>query len=262
MHSLQCSLYKFCIILLPLLYFILVCTHTCTHKLIVSTPEAVHNISRSVHQASCQRHHYQHHQLHSASKQGHTSKLRAPQVKLGKPNASLHLPRTGDLSIFNDESPTHTSPKSTLSSTLTPVSVSTGLSSNDRTTDRLKSTRKSSNLSNNNMVDGSSKVKPRPLKPKVLKSSTKEPPKSPLTSGRATSSTMSQSRTRKSTKPRVMQTSGYQSSPLAVHKMTAASSGSGRGKVGGTGTREDKENTTPLLMSMPKAHDILAEQVS
>jgi hypothetical protein len=52
-------------------------------------------------------------------------------------------------------------------------------------------------------------------------------------------------------------------SSLAVHKTTEAGSepGRGRGKVGGARSREDKENASPLPAVVPKAHDILAEQV-
>ncbi len=225
--------------------------------ILVSTPEAVHNISRSVHLASHQHHPpHQHHQQpsHSASKkqQQHTSKLRAPQVKLGKSgSAALPLPRTGDLSIFNDESPARTA-NPAMTSQQTPVSTVTPLTTNVSRKDQISS---SSTNPSTCVVDESSKVKkPRSLKPKVLKSNTKEPPpKSPLTTSIAASSKTPQGHLRDSTKP---------SSSLAVHKTTVALE-HGRGKVGGARTQqEDKENATPWPAVMPKAHDILAEQVS
>ena len=54
-------------------------------------------------------------------------------------------------------------------------------------------------------------------------------------------------------------TSGYKRSPLTVHKVTAPVSS--EEKRESSEQHEDKENATPLLVAMPKAHDILAEQV-
>ena len=229
---------------------------------VVSTPEAVHNISHSVHLASRHHHHRQQQQQQlSSSKQLHTSKLRAPQVKPGKAHTLFHLPRTGDLSIFSDGSPSSPAPAHTagpiLSSTVTPVSVRTApaLSSSKNVRDKLAS---SVHGHKPRMVDDSPKMKPRPPKSKIPKSSVRDP-KPPLSASGTGSSKKSPSHIHK-TKSN-LQTSKYQSSPLVVRHVTAAT-GLGRGKAAATGLQEDKENTTPLLMAMPKAHDILADQVS
>ena len=152
--------------------------------------------------------------------------------------------------MFNDESPGHTA-NSTLTSMQTPASA---LSTSTSRKDQLGSSTKNHSASGR-VVNESSKVKkPRSLKPKVLKSSAKEPPpKSPLTNSVAVPS--------KTRQGRLQHESTIRSSSLAVHKMTAASLGRGRGQMGGAGSQEDKENTTPLPVAVPKAHDILAEQV-
>ena len=172
--------------------------------------------------------------------------------------------------LNDDDSPirthTHTA-SSTLTSTRTPASA---LSTTTSRKDQLlgSSTKNNHNAisSGRGVVKESSKLvkKTRSLKPKVLKSSSKEPPpKSPLTTSVAVSSSslktpQDRSRAHESAikKPH---------SSLAVHKMTEAALGlgRGRGKVGGARPQEaeDKENTSPLPVGVPKAHDILAEQV-
>ena len=232
------------------------------HLIAVSTPEAVHNISLSVHQASRQHHLQRGHnrqQLLSAAAKQHTSKLRAPQVKLGKQDSSL-LPRAADLSIFDDGngSPLSfciTRPSTTCtytqSSTLTPVRKEGLLVTSVHGHD--------SRVVN----DSVQKKRLRAVKLKVSKSSTT----SSLVEGRTASS-----RGHDTTSMSSMLSSGYQCSPLAVHQVTAAPSGAGKRTasrereresevVDGAGVQEDKENVTPLLMAMPKAHDILADQV-
>ena len=216
-----------------------------------------------MHHASRQRQSHQnrsHQRLLSASTRLHTSKLRAPQVKLDKPGSTLLFqPLTADLSIFkdDDDSPTVTHVTSTRttnsqSSVSTPVRT-TGVSDNKG---GLPIT--SLRSQDASVPENSIKKRPKVVKPKVTKSGAK-----PSLGGRTMSSKMT---------PRVhlqksdsdVLSSGYRCSPLAVHQVTAASSRSGRGREGeskAAGVQEDKENMTPLLMAMPKAHDILADQV-
>ena len=173
------------------------------------------------------------------------------------------MPQTGDLSIFlNDESSSHTA-SSTLTSAQTPVSVlSTTSASVRQGQQHLDGSPTKNHTANGRVVSESGKLakKPRSLKPKVLKSSAKEPPplpKSPLATSVAASSRTPQGRPHESTKPR---------SSLAVHKTAAVASGHEKGKVGRARLQEGKENATPsppLPVTVPtnKAHDILAEQV-
>ena len=171
--------------------------------------------------------------------------------------------------LSDDDSPirthTHTA-SSTLTSTRTPASA---LSTTASRKDQLlgSSTKNHSAVSSGRgVVKESSKLvkKPRSLKPKVLKSSSKEPPpKSPLTTSVAVSSSSLKT---PQDRPRAHESAIKKPhSSLAVHKMTEAASGPGRGrgKVGGARPQEaeDKENTSPLPVAVPKAHDILAEQV-
>jgi hypothetical protein len=162
--------------------------------------------------------------------------------------------------LNDDNSPVHT--RTTASSSLTSTRTPTIATSASRKDQQLDSSIKNHGaISSGRVVKESSKLvkKPRSLKPKVLKSSSKEPPpKSPLTTSVAVSSLMKtpQGRPHQSAikKP---------NSSLAMQKTTEAASelGCGRGKVGGARSREDKENASPLPAVVPKAHDILAEQV-
>lgn len=170
--------------------------------------------------------------------------------------------------LNDDESPGRTV-GSTLTSTRTPASASsTSTSRNDHQLLGSSAKNRGSVSSGRGVVKESSKVvkKPRSLKPKVLKSSSKEPPpKSPLTTSVSVSSPSLKT---PQERPRAHESAIKKPhSSLAVHKMTEATSGlgpgRGRGKVGGARPQgaEDKENTSPLAVAVPKAHDILAEQV-
>ena len=142
-----------------------------------------------------------------------------------------------------------------MSSTQAPV-ISSALSVNASGKDHLGSSTKKHNVSSRVVKESSKDAKkPRSLmKPKVLKSSAREPPlKSPLTTSVAASSRTPQGRLH------VMPNSS-----LVAHDKATVASGPGRGraKVGGAKPEEDKENTpAPLPVDVPKAHDILAEQV-
>ena len=169
--------------------------------------------------------------------------------------------------LNDDESPGRTV-GSTLTSTRTPASASsTSTSRNDHQLLRSSTKNRGAVSSGRGVVKESSKVvkKPRSLKPKVLKSSSKEPPpKSPLTTTSVSVSSPLLKTPRE--RPRAHESAIKKPhSSLAVHKMTEAASGPGRGrgKVGGARPQEaeDKENTSPLPVAVPKAHDILAEQV-
>ena len=190
----------------------------------VSTPEAVHNISHSVLQAS----------RLTPSTRHHTSKLRAPQVKVGPSHDTFFVqPRTGDMSIFEDDDV-----RSPTSASLQPASVQ------GRNLDGSVSDRKTTQTG--------------PLKPKVIKSSSKSP--FPNVDRTASSSKKSQSHLRKVHQSPL--TSSHPCSPLVVPTVAAVSTGK-RGEAGTRSrTQDDKENDAPLLLAMPNAHDILADQVS
>ena len=179
-------------------------------------------------QASCQ----QSHQL-TPSIRHHTSKLRAPQVKVAD---TFVQPRTGDISIFEDDV------RSPASAPLQPASVQ-GRNLDGSVSDSVKKKKL---------------TQTGPLKPKVIKLSSKSP--FPNVDRTASSSKKSQSHLR-----RVHQsplTSSHPCSPLVVPTVAAVSTGK-RGEAGTRSrTQDDKENDTPLLMAVPKAHDILADQVS
>ena len=168
--------------------------------------------------------------------------------------------------LKDDESPGRTV-GSTLTSIRTPASASsTSTSRNDHQLLGSSTKNRGAVSSGRGVVKESSKVvkKPRSLKPKVLKSSSKEPPpNSPLTTSVSVSSPSLKT---PQERPRAHESAIKKPhSSLAVHKTTEAASGPGRGrgKVGGARPQEaeDKENTSPLPVAVPKAHDILAEQV-
>ena len=170
--------------------------------------------------------------------------------------------------LNDDESPGRTI-GSTLSSTRTPASASsTSTSRNDHQLLGSSTKNRGAVSSGRGVVKESSKVvkKPRSLKPKVLKSSSKEPPpKSPLTTSVSVSSLSLKTPQERPQAHELAIKKPHSSSAVHMHKTTEAASGPGRGrgKVGGARPQEaeDKENTSPLPVAVPKAHDILAEQV-